>query len=35
MEVLRHRIGLNYEAEADNVKSESLVQRLLQRVEVP
>lgn len=35
MEILRHRIGLNYEAEADNVKPESLVERLLQRVEVP
>lgn len=34
-DVLRHRIGLNYEAEADGVKSEDLIDQLLQRVEVP
>ena len=35
MDVLRHRIGLNYEAEADGVKSEQVIEQLLQRVEVP
>jgi MoxR-like ATPase len=35
MDVLRHRIGLNYEAEADGVKPEQIIERLLQRVEVP
>lgn len=34
-EVLRHRIGLNYEAEADGVKPEQIIERILQRVEVP
>lgn len=35
MDVLRHRVGLNYEAEADGVKPEQIIERLLQRVEVP
>lgn len=35
LEVLRHRIGLNYEAEADGIKSDDLIDQLLQRVEVP
>lgn len=35
MDVLRHRIGLTYEAEADGLKSETVIQQLLQRVEVP
>lgn len=35
MDVLRHRIGLNYEAEADGVRPEQIIERLLQRVEVP
>ncbi|HNX50959.1 MAG TPA: AAA family ATPase [Thermoanaerobaculaceae bacterium] len=34
-DVLRHRILLTYEAEAENVTSENLVTRLLERVEVP
>lgn len=34
-DVLRHRIGLNYEAEADGIKTEDLIELLLQRVEVP
>ncbi len=34
-DVLRHRIGLTYEAEADGVKSDQIVDQLLQRVEVP
>ena len=35
MEVLRHRILLSYEAEAEDVSSEVVVQRLLDTVEVP
>jgi len=35
MEVLRHRIMLSYEAEAEEVTSEVVVQRLLDTVEVP
>lgn len=35
MDVLRHRIGLTYEAEAENVKSEEIVGEILNRVDVP
>ncbi|MDD5688082.1 MAG: AAA family ATPase [Elusimicrobia bacterium] len=35
MDVLRHRIILTYEAEADNITSEDIVKRLLLEVEVP
>jgi MoxR-like ATPase len=35
MEVLRHRVGLTYEAEAENVTSEELVAEVLNRVDVP
>jgi MoxR-like ATPase len=35
MDVLRHRIGLTYEAEAENVTQEDIVNRILNRVEVP
>ncbi len=35
MDVLRHRIGLTYEAEAENVTSEEVVNEILNRVEVP
>ena len=34
-DVLRHRIGLSYEAEASNVTSEEIVSRIINRVEVP
>ncbi|HRP52120.1 MAG TPA: AAA family ATPase [Fluviicola sp.] len=34
-DVLRHRIGLNYEAEAVDIKSDKLIEQILQRVEVP
>jgi MoxR-like ATPase len=34
-DVLRHRILLSYEAEAENVASETVVDRILERVEVP
>lgn len=34
-DVLRHRIGLSYEAEATNVTTDELVSRILNKVEVP
>ncbi len=34
-DVLRHRIGLTYEAEASQISSEDIVSRLINRVEVP
>lgn len=34
-DVLRHRIGLTYEAEASNVTQEEIVSRIINRVEVP
>ena len=34
-DVLRHRIGLSYEAEASNVTSEEIVSRIINKVEVP
>ena len=35
MDVLRHRIILTYEAEAENISSEDIVKRLLLEIEVP
>jgi len=35
MDVLRHRIGLTYEAEAENVTSEDIIYEILNTVEVP
>ena len=35
MDVLRHRIGLTYEAEAENVRSEEIITEILNAVEVP
>ena len=35
MDVLRHRIGLTYEAEAENITSEEIVNEVLNRVDVP
>ena len=34
-DVLRHRIGLTYEAEANNVSAEEIVSKILNKVEVP
>lgn len=34
-DVLRHRIGLTYEAEASNVTSEEIISRIINKVEVP
>ena len=35
MDILRHRIGLTYEAEAENITSEEIVNEILNSVEVP
>lgn len=35
LDVLRHRIGLTYEAEAENISSESIINEILNTVEVP
>ena len=34
-DVLRHRIGLSYEAEAENLTSENIIEGILNRVEIP
>jgi len=34
-DVMRHRIGLTYEAEAENVTSENILSEILNAVEVP
>ena len=34
-DVLRHRIGLTYEAEANNMTSEEIISEILNKVEVP
>ena len=34
-DVLRHRILLTYEAEAENVTTDAVVEQVLERVEVP
>ena len=34
-DVLRHRIGLSYEAEAADIKADDIVREILNRVEVP
>ncbi len=35
MDILRHRIGVTYEAEAENVTSEDIINEILNSVEVP
>ena len=35
LDVLRHRIGLTYEAQAENVTSEDIINEILNKVEVP
>jgi MoxR-like ATPase len=35
MEVMRHRLVLTYEAEAEEIKPENVVQRVFDSVEVP
>ena len=34
-DVLRHRIGLTYEAEAENITSEEIITQIINEVEVP
>ena len=34
-DVLRHRVGLSYEAEANNVTAEEIVSKIINKVEVP
>tara|TARA_B110000444_G_scaffold122372_1_gene115157 strand:- start:2407 stop:3399 length:993 start_codon:yes stop_codon:yes gene_type:complete len=34
-DVLRHRIGITYEAEAENITSEDIIDQILNKVEVP
>ena len=34
-DVLRHRIGLSYEAEAENITSEDVIDKILNTIEVP
>jgi MoxR-like ATPase len=34
-DVLRHRIGLTYEAEAESVKVEDVIEEILKKVNVP
>ena len=35
MDVMRHRVGITYEAEAENMTSEMIVEEILNAVEVP
>jgi MoxR-like ATPase len=34
-DVLRHRIGITYEAEAENVAPEEIINRIVNEIEVP
>ncbi len=34
-DVLRHRIGLSYEAEAENINTEEIINGILNNVEIP
>lgn len=34
-DVLRHRIGLTYEAEANNITADEIISEILDKVEVP
>jgi len=35
MDVLRHRVAVTYEAEAEEITSEIIIQEILNKVEVP
>lgn len=35
MDVMRHRVGITYEAEAENITSEQIITEMLNKVEVP
>jgi len=32
---MRHRVGITYEAEAENITSEDIIRTILNKVEVP
>ena len=34
-DVLRHRIGLTYEAEAENITTDNIIEEILNKIEVP
>ena len=34
-DVLRHRIGLSYEAEAENISQEDIIDSIINTIEVP
>ena len=34
-DVMRHRIGLSYEAEAENLKTDEVITEILNKVQVP
>ena len=34
-DVLRHRIGLTYEAEAENISTDQIIEQILNKIEVP
>jgi MoxR-like ATPase len=35
MDVLRHRVGLTFEAEAENISSEQIITEIMDNVQVP
>ncbi|MCK9163562.1 MAG: ATPase, partial [Bacteroidales bacterium] len=35
LDVMRHRIGLTYEAEADNISTEEIINEIINKVDVP
>ena len=34
-DVLRHRVGLTYEAEAENISTDQIIEQILNKIEVP
>ena len=34
-DVMRHRLGLTYEAEANNIKADEIISNILDKIEVP
>jgi MoxR-like ATPase len=35
LDVLRHRVGLTFEAEAENISSEQIITEIMDNVQVP
>ena len=35
LDVLRHRLGLTYEAEAEEINSDQIIQEIINKVQVP